>query len=276
MLFFHINSFCRVFFRSTGGTSRRLSVTLANGSYNLRRHTPVYNIPFRDYRTCVKHLIRGNCGITVYRRIRSPTATGKLIGHSVVHAMAPNAILRSDLLSRNEGGCLTTVTLDSGRVNIYFASTSANRYRTAFLPRSSFRAHLISRVSHFSPGRVLVDDSFGTGTPRIFGCFSACFRNDLARHRVADFGLRGARSLVLGRFGIVDIRGVNLAGNDTRTSTFNTVLRCLCRANIGKRVSIGGIQICANGRFVGLSVATIHGLRLYRAVQLGTGGNSLL
>lgn len=113
-------------------------------------------MPFRDCRNCITHLVSGNCGITVYRRVRSPTGTGNLIGHSVVHIIAPNAIVRDDVLRSSGGGCVTDVFLENNTTNLYFTSISANATRVARLGQRGVTPTIVTRLYHCRPDRILV------------------------------------------------------------------------------------------------------------------------
>lgn len=157
VLFCHLKSFCRVFFSSTLLIAGRLRVALAKGSYKLRRETPVYNIPCRTTRACVGHLVRQKRGMTVYRRMRSPGGTGKLMGHRIMEVMAPKAALSTTSLSRAGGGCLVSVISVRRRFKYTVTSVAANSY---FLARISGPRGLLSRVGGFMPTRVVYGSSF--------------------------------------------------------------------------------------------------------------------
>lgn len=157
VLFCHLNSFCRVFFSSTLATSQRLRVALAKGDYNLSRHTPVYKVPCRTMRKCLGHLITGKCGITVYRRMRSPGATGKVMGHRIMEVIAPKAGLSARTLSRAGGGCVVYVICVTSHCNITVTSVSA---KSCFIARLPSDDHLVSRVCGFDPSRVVYGRTF--------------------------------------------------------------------------------------------------------------------
>ncbi len=275
VVFFHLNSFCRAFFSRTGIISHRLRLALANHSYNLRRHTPVYNIPCRDCRSRMTHLITGKCGITVYRRARSPTRTGNLIGQRIIHILAPNAIVRNDVLSRNHGGFLTIICNATRDMKIYFYSDSAKRICTARVGNRSLTSHIGGRLKQCVPDRVLIGSAVTRGNA-ISSFVAGHLNNAVRRHSSSRFSVTVTARTIPTRFNGSGTRRLSLNSGPTTLVTINYTLRCLTLARVAKLRHIGGLRICRSGRRVQLSVATHHGLRLLRAVHTGRGHNSLL
>lgn len=276
LLFFHLNSFCRVFFSSTGATTSRLSLILANGRYNVSRHTPVYNIPFRSTSSCVTGLMGHNCGITVYRRLRSPGLIGKLIGESIMEVVAPNAIVRNGVLSSSAGGCLYYVYHSRGRAKLYFTSISATRFRLATVGNTSNRGGVVSRLTTCVPGRILIGSTTlsCTHTTSFLGTQGNA-RTRLLRSR--GFSCGTTARLVLRALGGSRVSDLSLNDDGPIIHTLNTIVNCLGSIRGGRRVRTPTSVSCfRDSQCLGLSVGTHHGLRLAGSVVANSGERSLL
>jgi DNA mismatch repair protein MutS len=253
IIFFRLGDFYEMFYEDAEVASSVLSLTLTGRGKGENR-VPMCGFPHHAATGYVAKLLDAGYKVAVADQTEDPARAEKLVRREVVRVITPGTVYEEELLAGTEVRYVAAVafknnTWAAARLDVAGGSLEV---WPALTPGDA-----APLVASWKPAEIIAED----GVPLAEGLGSDGV--PLARREAAEFSTREGEALLCDHFGVANLAGFGLEGEDAAVAAAAALLRYAAASQLGPLTHVDAVKARTLGDRMYLDAHTLRNLEVF-------------
>ena len=236
------------------------------------------SVRFHSCDAYIARLVEKGYKVAICEQTEDPATAKGLVRREIIRLITPGTVIEDTMLDEGKNNYLAAVCVTGSGTGLCFTDASTGECHVTTVPPEKFEAKTIDELSRFKPSEVLVTDGLKAASGKLWDFLHSPGGNDamITVRQENSFDPQKTESLLLDRFGILDLTELNILPGSPAAGAIGAVIEYRCETGRNEEITVKKVDVYTDNQYMRLDMTAIRNLELTETMRTKSKRGSLL